>query len=259
MPTMRAAERLDQAGGGGGRAAGGQHVVDDQDPLVGVDGVAVDLQLVGAVLQLVLLADDRPRQLAGLAHGDERGAEAVGDRRGEDEPARLDADDPVDLDVAEPVGQLVDRPAERGGVAEQRRDVAERDARLREVGDLADQRAAATVVGDDVGRASPASPSNPRSWTEVTDARAAAHGAAPRATGVGVVSGASSSRGRGGWVEQARPARARASTVRRRLGGRSPSPARSPASRRGRPSCRGRRRGPATAVGRSPGPRRARR
>ena len=40
----------------------------DQHPLVGMDGVAVDLQLVGAVLELVLLADDGPRQLAGLAH-----------------------------------------------------------------------------------------------------------------------------------------------------------------------------------------------
>ena len=78
---MSPPERLDQAGRRRGGAAGGEHVVDDQDPLAGMDGVAVDLELVGAVLELVLLAGDRPRQLAGLADRHEPGAEAVGDRR----------------------------------------------------------------------------------------------------------------------------------------------------------------------------------
>ena len=37
-----AAERLDQAAGGRRRATGGQHVVDDEDALAGVNGVAVE-------------------------------------------------------------------------------------------------------------------------------------------------------------------------------------------------------------------------
>ena len=78
----------------------------------GIDGVAVDLELVGAVLEHVLLAGDRPGQLAGLAHGHERGAEPVGDRRGEDEAAGLDADHAVDVDAGEAVGERVDREAE---------------------------------------------------------------------------------------------------------------------------------------------------
>ena len=56
----------------------------------------MDLEQVGAVLEDVLLAADRPRQLAGLADRDERGAQPVGDRRGEDEAAGLDAEHPVD-------------------------------------------------------------------------------------------------------------------------------------------------------------------
>ena len=54
-------------------------------------------------------------------------------------PAGLDADDGVDLDVGERGEQLVDRPVEGGRVGEQRRDVPEPDARLREVRDLAHQ------------------------------------------------------------------------------------------------------------------------
>ena len=49
-------------------------------------------------------------------------------------------DDPVDVDVGEAVGQLVHRLVEGVGVAEQRRDVPERDAALRPVGDVAHQR-----------------------------------------------------------------------------------------------------------------------
>jgi hypothetical protein len=40
--------------------------------------------------------------LPALRTGHEPGTQPVGDRRGEDEPARLDADDPVDRDVVEP-------------------------------------------------------------------------------------------------------------------------------------------------------------
>jgi hypothetical protein len=117
---------------------GGEDVVDDQDPLVRVDRVAVDLELVGAVLELVLLAGDRPRQLARLAHRHEPGPQPIRDRSGEDEATGLDADHPVDRDVVEARHQVVDRPTERRLVAEQGRDVAERHPGLRIVRDRSD-------------------------------------------------------------------------------------------------------------------------
>ena len=82
-----AAEGLDEAGRRQGRAAGGEDVVDDQDGLVGVDGVTMDLELVGAVLELVLLTCHGPGQLAGLADGDEPGPEPVRHRCRENEAA----------------------------------------------------------------------------------------------------------------------------------------------------------------------------
>src|SRR5262245_40280135 len=49
-----AAEALDQPRRRPGGAAGGEHVVDDQDPLPGDDGVGVQLKGGGAVLERVL-------------------------------------------------------------------------------------------------------------------------------------------------------------------------------------------------------------
>ena len=66
-----------------------------------LDGVEVDLEGVGAVLERVGLADGARRQLARLADRDEAGAEPLGHRRAEDESAALDADDDVDALVAD--------------------------------------------------------------------------------------------------------------------------------------------------------------
>jgi hypothetical protein len=59
-------------------------------------------------------------------------------RRAEDEAAGLHADHDVDVLVLEGLGHELDGLAERGGVPKERRDVVEQDARLGEVGDLAD-------------------------------------------------------------------------------------------------------------------------
>ena len=91
-----AAELLDQTGGGARRAAGREQIVDDQHALPCLDRVFVDLERVGAVLERVALAHARRRQLARLSHRREAGAEAIGDRRAEDEAAALDADDEID-------------------------------------------------------------------------------------------------------------------------------------------------------------------
>ena len=77
--------------------------------------------------------------LRAVGFGDEARAELVGHRRGEDEAARLDADDGVDLLPLELGGERVDDPAEALGVLQERRDVVEVDARLREVRHLADE------------------------------------------------------------------------------------------------------------------------
>jgi len=85
------------------RASGpacGQHVIDNQDVLPALDGVLVNLQAVEAVFELVLDLDALGRQLLGLAHRDETGPERVGQRRAEDESARLNADHGVDLCAA---------------------------------------------------------------------------------------------------------------------------------------------------------------
>src|SRR5829696_6503949 len=88
-PGDLAAEGLDEPAGGGCGAPCGEHVVDDEDPLAGVDRVTVDLELVGAVLEAVLLASDRPWELALLADGYESCIERVRDGCGEDEAARF--------------------------------------------------------------------------------------------------------------------------------------------------------------------------
>ena len=106
----------------------------------GTDGVAVHLERGRAVLEVVLDADHVGRQLAKLAHGHEANTELVRDRRAEDEAARLHADDDVDVALPHPLHEPVDGRLERLAVLEERRDVLEQDARLGEVGDVADAR-----------------------------------------------------------------------------------------------------------------------
>ena len=54
---------------GGGRAARRQHIVDDQDALPALDGIGVDLERVGAVLELVGLLDALAGSFPGLRIG----------------------------------------------------------------------------------------------------------------------------------------------------------------------------------------------
>ena len=84
-PATSAPRAPGQAGGGRRRAPGRQHVVDDQHPLAGLQGVLVDLQGVDPVLEAVGLGVHLPGQLAGLADRDETGPQAHGDRGGDDE------------------------------------------------------------------------------------------------------------------------------------------------------------------------------
>src|SRR5918996_1517553 len=134
-----AAEALHQLRGRLGRAPGGQDVVNDQDPLAGPERVAVDLEGLGAVLELVGLGLGLPRELPGLPDRHEPGPEVVRHGRGQDEAAGLDPHDLVDGPPAEVDHDHVDHRGERHLVGQEGRDVLERHPFLGEVGDVADQ------------------------------------------------------------------------------------------------------------------------
>src|SRR4029077_2361229 len=80
---------------GRGRPAGGQNIIHDQDLLTGLHGVGVNLERVGAVLEVVRLHYRRPRELAGLANGHEPGAQLHRHRGAGDEATGLDRRDKV--------------------------------------------------------------------------------------------------------------------------------------------------------------------
>ena len=89
--TEYPARRLN-ARGGGERAARREHVVDQHEPA----RARLHFEHAVAVLEVVRDIDDRRRQLALLADRHEALATAIGERRREDETARLDARDGVD-------------------------------------------------------------------------------------------------------------------------------------------------------------------
>jgi len=121
------------------RAAGGEEVVDDEDALAGLDGVEMDFEGVGAVLEVVADFGRGGGEFFGLADRDEAGVEAVGERGAEDEAAGFDAEDHVDVFADVVRGEGVDELGEAGFILEQRGDVVEEDAGLGEVGDRADE------------------------------------------------------------------------------------------------------------------------
>src|SRR5690606_30203183 len=132
-----AAELLEELRRGERGPAGGEHVVDEEDPLPGLDRVHVRLERVGPVLERVVDAARLERELARLAHRREAGPEVERDGRREDEATRLDADDEVDVVRGEVVGQLPHDGGEEVRVGEDRREVLELDPGLREVRDVA--------------------------------------------------------------------------------------------------------------------------
>ncbi len=91
------------------------------------DRVGVDLDAVGAVFEFVVVAYGLGGQLAFLADRNEALAQRVGQRRAEDEAARLDAGDLVDLHVLVAAHQVIYRDAKTDRVLEQGGDVAELD------------------------------------------------------------------------------------------------------------------------------------
>ena len=115
------------------RAAGREHVVHQDEAAL----AALHLQHARPVLERVLALDDRRRKLPLLAHRHEALAALLGECRGQDEAARLDARNRVGLAPFAIAPQCIERGdglLEVG--AQQRRDVPEQDSGLREIGDI---------------------------------------------------------------------------------------------------------------------------
>src|SRR5438105_8422034 len=122
------------------RAPRRQHVVVDEDACAAADHLGVQLERVLPVLERIGRAHGLRRKLPGPASGYESAADLVGDRRSEDEAARLRAEDEVRLLRLRPGSELLDRLPQRLRVGEERHDVPEDDALLREVRDVPDLR-----------------------------------------------------------------------------------------------------------------------
>ena len=142
--STRAADQFDRRLGG---ATGGDEVVDQEDACARGNGILVDLDRIDAVFEAVVLANGPPRQLALLADRDEAAPEFMGDGAAQDETAGLDAHDEIDPRGQERQHQPVDRGAQAHRIGDQRGDVAELDARLRVIGNRADQRTQVDTLG----------------------------------------------------------------------------------------------------------------
>ena len=136
-----ATEALDEIDDGLGGASRGKQIVGDENPMTRSDGVFVDFQDVGAVLEIVFDTLGLGRKLPGLPNRHETGAESVRQRWSENESPGLHPDDRVDAlrFGTDHLGETVDGGTQPVRVLEKGRDVIEQDARLRKVGNLADQ------------------------------------------------------------------------------------------------------------------------
>ena len=128
-------------------AASGEHIVDDQHSFAGVDGVAVHLEFVGAVLEAVFLTHDSPRQFARLAHRNKSGVKQICNRSCNDEATSLHAEHTIDLEVLEALDQALNGSAETIGVTEQRGDVPKDHALGGIISDLSHEAAKPRGVG----------------------------------------------------------------------------------------------------------------
>ena len=121
-------------------------VVDYDDLLARLDGIALHLEEVTAVLLLILLGDDRSRQLSLLPDGDKGSPESQGQGRAEEKPTSIETDDDIWFLVCT-IGleqMQLEAPDERlveGRVCEDGQDILEQDTWRREIRELAQRRA----------------------------------------------------------------------------------------------------------------------
>ena len=104
----------------------------------GCDRVLADLERVGAVFEVVGVADHGAGQLADFADHGKAEAQAQRQGGGEEKAARLDRRQPVGLEGRDALGHLLDRRPPEVRVGQERRDVVEQDAGLGKIGNAPD-------------------------------------------------------------------------------------------------------------------------
>ena len=130
----------DEVVGGLHRAASGQKVVVNEDNIIGSQRILVNLDGVDTILFLVALLHGASRQLAGFAHEDETGIQLLCEDRRHGIAAAFDAEHLGNTFVLVVIRKAVGEFLKAGGILIDGGDVAEQNARLREVGDGAHMR-----------------------------------------------------------------------------------------------------------------------
>src|SRR5205807_10037813 len=128
------AEVLNQPGYRRGRASRRKHVIHDQDALAGLDRILVNFEDIGAVLERIFHAFAGSRQFLRFPYRNKPDAERVGESGSENKAPGFNAQHQVGTGGLVMVLQSVDDALESAADLEQRRDVVEIDAWLREVG-----------------------------------------------------------------------------------------------------------------------------
>src|SRR5439155_7125506 len=118
-----------------GRATRGDQVVNQQYALAGLNRVAVDLQPVGAILELVVVTEVLGGKLPLFADWHKADIQLVSERGANNKTARFDRRDLVDRLAAIRSAELFDDCLKAIRLFEQCRDVAKQHARLGKIGD----------------------------------------------------------------------------------------------------------------------------
>src|SRR6266545_1876042 len=122
------------------RAAGCNQVVDEQDVLAALNPVGVQLEPVGAVLELVVVTEVFGRELPLFADRHETDIQSMSERGADNKAARFDPRDLVDWAAAIRRTEFLDDRVKAIRLFEQGRDVAKQNARLGKIGDSPNQR-----------------------------------------------------------------------------------------------------------------------
>ena len=120
-----AAEFPDEAQHRPARAAGREQVIAQQDVLPRAHGVLVNFKLVRAIFELDVTEAVFHGSFLGLRTGTNPAPEPVGQRRRENESARLDSGDDVDFSPGVVLAELVDQRVKSLLILEQGRQVVE--------------------------------------------------------------------------------------------------------------------------------------
>ena len=114
-------------------AAGRDQVINQKDLLSGLDGVLMDLQCSGAVLQLVFYGDCFTGEFTLLADQDKGLVQVVGNGRAEAEASGLSAGYNIKIHILDQFLHFINGQPQSVSVLQDTGDVTEHDAGLREI------------------------------------------------------------------------------------------------------------------------------